>query len=156
MTVDTLKDCNKKFLAQMAKDQGIVGLARDAQGSIDPSIVRGADGSEERLGQGRGSEQRSKTVSSVPKRATPAPATAGSGIASSRRAEQSTPIAPPSKPIAVFPPRALEHACVKDRIIAMVRDPYWLHAYWELSRSTYARARPPSARSGIPPGRCSG
>src|SRR5436190_420740 len=25
MTVDTLKDCNKKFLAQMAKDQGIVG-----------------------------------------------------------------------------------------------------------------------------------
>src|SRR5215472_2493856 len=25
MTVDSLKDCNKKFLAQMAKDQGIVG-----------------------------------------------------------------------------------------------------------------------------------
>jgi hypothetical protein len=30
---------------------------------------------------------------------------------------------------------------VKDRIIAMVRDPYWLHVYWELSRSTYARAQ---------------
>src|SRR5205807_9817931 len=25
MTVDSLKDCNKKFLAQLAKDQGIVG-----------------------------------------------------------------------------------------------------------------------------------
>ena len=25
MTVDTLKDCNKKVLAQMAKDQGIAG-----------------------------------------------------------------------------------------------------------------------------------
>ena len=23
----------------------------------------------------------------------------------------------------------------------MVRDPYWLHAYWELSRSTLARAQ---------------
>ncbi len=41
----------------------------------------------------------------------------------------------------VGPPRALDHACVKDRIIAMVRDPYWLHAYWELSRSTLARAQ---------------
>ena len=40
-----------------------------------------------------------------------------------------------------MPPRALDHACVKDRIIAMVRDPYWLHVYWELSRSTYARAQ---------------
>ena len=25
MTVDTLKDCNKKVLAQMAKDRGIMG-----------------------------------------------------------------------------------------------------------------------------------
>ena len=25
MTVETLKDCNKKVLARMAKDQGIVG-----------------------------------------------------------------------------------------------------------------------------------
>ena len=25
MTVDSLKDCNKKYLAQLAKDQGIVG-----------------------------------------------------------------------------------------------------------------------------------
>ena len=40
-----------------------------------------------------------------------------------------------------MPPRALDHACVKDRIITMVRDPYWLHAYWELSRSTLARAQ---------------
>src|SRR5206468_1635808 len=29
---------------------------------------------------------------------------------------------------------------VKDRLVAMVRDPYWLHAYWELSRGGVARA----------------
>ncbi len=29
----------------------------------------------------------------------------------------------------------------KDRLIVMVRDPYWLHAYWELSRKTIERAR---------------
>ena len=40
-----------------------------------------------------------------------------------------------------MPPRALDHACVKDRIIAMVRDPYWLHVLWELSRATLDRAK---------------
>lgn len=28
-----------------------------------------------------------------------------------------------------------------DRLVAMVRDPYWLHAYWELSRQSIDRAR---------------
>ena len=30
---------------------------------------------------------------------------------------------------------------VKDRLVAMVRDPYWLHAYWEVSRQSVERAR---------------
>ncbi len=29
----------------------------------------------------------------------------------------------------------------KDRLIVMVRDPYWLHAYWELSRKSVERAK---------------
>ncbi len=30
---------------------------------------------------------------------------------------------------------------VKDRLVVMVRDPYWLHAYWELSRQSVERAQ---------------
>jgi hypothetical protein len=30
---------------------------------------------------------------------------------------------------------------VKDRLVVMVRDPYWLHAYWELSRASVERAK---------------
>ena len=30
---------------------------------------------------------------------------------------------------------------VKDRLVAMVRDPYWLQAYWEVSRQSVERAR---------------
>src|SRR3972149_1940167 len=30
---------------------------------------------------------------------------------------------------------------VKDRLVVMVRDPYWLHAYWELSRKSIERAK---------------
>ncbi len=29
----------------------------------------------------------------------------------------------------------------KDRLVLMVRDPYWLHVYWELTRTTIDRAR---------------
>jgi len=37
--------------------------------------------------------------------------------------------------------QTLDHACQKDRIIVLTRDSYWLHAYWELSRTTLARAQ---------------
>ncbi len=30
---------------------------------------------------------------------------------------------------------------IKDRLVVMVRDPYWLHAYWELSRKSVERAK---------------
>ena len=30
---------------------------------------------------------------------------------------------------------------VRDRLVVMVRDPYWLHAYWELTRRSIDRAR---------------
>jgi hypothetical protein len=29
----------------------------------------------------------------------------------------------------------------KDRLVVMVRDPYWLHAYWEITRPSVERAR---------------
>ncbi|HEY4761326.1 MAG TPA: DUF4912 domain-containing protein, partial [Thermoguttaceae bacterium] len=29
----------------------------------------------------------------------------------------------------------------KDRLVVMVRDPFWLHAYWELSRRSIIRAQ---------------
>ena len=36
----------------------------------------------------------------------------------------------------------LEHnGHVKDRLVVMVRDPYWLHAYWELNRKSIERAK---------------
>jgi hypothetical protein len=32
-------------------------------------------------------------------------------------------------------------APAKDRLVVMVRDPFWLHAYWELSRKSIERAK---------------
>lgn len=46
----------------------------------------------------------------------------------------------PTKDLSVKVPRDLPTGYGKDRIVVMVRDPYWLHAYWELTRHAIARA----------------
>jgi hypothetical protein len=44
------------------------------------------------------------------------------------------------KNLAARTPPGLPEGYAKDRLIAMVRDPYWLHAYWELTRQGVRRA----------------
>ncbi len=116
MTVETLKDCNKKALARMAKDLGIVGWHAMRKDQLIRALAP--------LPAGKASD-----------RAPSAPATAA---VPARR-----PVVPlPTRHLAPMgPPRSLDHACVKDRIITMVRDPYWLHCHWELSRTTLGRAQ---------------
>jgi hypothetical protein len=124
MTVETLKDCNKKVLARMAKDQGIVGWHAMRKDQLIRALAP-APSSKKDSGK---SAERSATVRSRAK-----------GAALAKR-----PVVPvPSRTLAPMPvtSKALDHACVKDRIIVMVRDPYWLHAHWELSRTTLARAQ---------------
>jgi hypothetical protein len=101
----------------MAKDQGIVGWHAMRKDQLIRALA--------------------PTPSTLKKDATrPLPEKPASKPAPSRP----TPPAVIARPMPV-PPHALGHGHVKDRIIAMVRDPYWLHTYWELSRSTLARAQ---------------
>ncbi len=117
MTVDSLKDCNKKVLARMAKDQGIVGWHAMRKDQLIRALA--------------------PTPATLKKDATrPAPEKPMVKPVPARLAPASTIV----KPVPV-PQQALGHGFIKDRIIAMVRDPYWLHTYWELSRSTLARAQ---------------
>ncbi len=118
MTVDSLKDSNKKVLARIAKEQGVVGWHAMRKDQLIRALTPTAP---PKKGQSKVAEKPAAAVSA--RRAAP------------------TPPAVPVRPLANVPPRPLEHACVKDRIIVMVRDPFWLHAYWELSRTTLARAQ---------------
>ena len=40
-----------------------------------------------------------------------------------------------------FQTDADENSQAKDRLVVMIRDPFWLHAYWELARRSIDRAR---------------
>lgn len=126
MTVETLKDCNKKILARMAKDQGIPGWHAMRKDQLIRVLTPAPAGPRKNKGKD----------AFPPAKPTPAPAPPPSR--SSRPA-----VVPPARPLASLPRpvRSLDHGCAKDRIITMVRDPYWLHAYWELSRSTLGRAQ---------------
>ncbi len=46
----------------------------------------------------------------------------------------------PTRDLAAKAPKDLPAGYGKDRILVMVRDPYWLHAYWELTRHAIQRA----------------
>lgn len=124
MTVETLKDCNKKELARMAKDRAIPGwhamrkdqLVRALGSAIAPpsSPSRSLVTKKQLTADVKARDARKRRP-----------------VNSSRRQEAQV----------ASPPKTLDHGCVKDRIITSVRDPYWLHTYWELSRTTLGRAQ---------------
>lgn len=46
----------------------------------------------------------------------------------------------PTRDLSVRVPKDLPAGYGKDRIVCMVRDPYWLHCYWEITRHAVSRA----------------
>lgn len=118
MTVEVLKDCNKKDLARMARDQGVPGW----HAMRKEQLIRALTAPPPAASSLRNGKNGTKSAT----------ATAG-------RNGDATP--PATARRTTTPPRTLDHGCVKDRIITMVRDSYWLHSHWELSRATLARAQ---------------
>jgi hypothetical protein len=128
MTADALKDCTKRDLAQLAKERGITGwhAMRKDQLIRALSLTRPAPvPTKERAGSRLSGPSPRKN--GVPNAAPPSHG----------------PVKPPAAahPAVATPTHSLDHACQKDRIIVLTRDSYWLHAYWELSRTTLARAQ---------------
>ena len=131
MTVETLKDCNKKVLARMAKNQGIAGWHAMRKDQLIRALTPAPAKSKK-------SSQTSTSKVPAPKKAVSAKVSKGTKNGTSKT--KGPVVSPPARVLAPMTPRTLAHGCGKDRIITMVRDPYWLHSYWELSRSTLARA----------------
>ncbi|RUL89513.1 DUF4912 domain-containing protein [Tautonia sociabilis] len=125
MTVETLKDCNKKELARMAKDRGIPGWHAMRKDQLVRALTTATAPPS---ASARSSSTKAHHKSDVKAR-------------EPRRRPRPSAIEGAELPSAVSPPRTLDHGCVKDRIITSVRDPYWLHSYWELSRTTLGRAQ---------------
>jgi hypothetical protein len=143
MVAETLKSCNKRRLAQMAKEQGIAGWHAMRKDQLIRALSNPR--SSPRSGERRKAALLNGTAGHVTgsngtvTNGRPARKKADSGDRGGSRRASSNGAAVAA--LVVPPTQTLDHACQKDRIIVLTRDSYWLHAYWELSRSTLQRAQ---------------
>jgi uncharacterized protein len=132
MTPASLRNCTCKDLAQMAKSEGVAGWHSMRKDELIHALVKQAkDKRRNRDGRRRLESLRANGADSpaaLKARALAkerlhelhAKLDAGRMLAGAREAG-----------------RTVDH----DRLVVMVRDPYWLHAYWEISSRSVERAQ---------------
>jgi hypothetical protein len=152
MTRDQLQACTKKTLIDMARRQGIPGwhdMRKEELVEVLARSRRAARPAQPRSQPVNGTKNGSANGSSHsrPSKAAPAPvqAAAARNTSNNPSGEEQVESAKfdmgvPTKDLSAKVPRDLPAGYGKDRIVVMVRDPYWLHCYWELTRHAIQRA----------------
>lgn len=125
-----LKSQTAKTLAEMAKRRGVPGWHSMRKEELVRALLKQAKTNGHANGSRNGNGHVASRTATLPKR---------SAVVERRLNQIKTKLAE-SKDLALR--TALErNGHAKDRLVAIVRDPYWLHVYWELTRPTVERAR---------------
>jgi hypothetical protein len=151
MTRDQLQASSKKTLIDLARKKGIAGW----HGMTKDELVNALAKLNARAKRMRKPTPRKPSARKTAARRT-RPARRGRVVApvqsAAARDTSNTPSAEeqvesskfnmgvPTKDLSAKVPRDLPAGYGKDRIVVMARDPYWLHAYWELTRHAIQRA----------------
>lgn len=160
MTAETLSNKSVKDLAQMAKRRGVHGWHTMRKEQLVKALVRlAARAARNGQAQSRNGHAPSRNGHTKPSaRRSAAPAKNGSPTKNGVVAKNGTRTSAPSKPrspevarkIAAAKARMMAfkdladddgNGAVKDRLVVMVRGPFWLHACWQLSRHSVTRAQ---------------
>src|SRR5579883_2899894 len=142
MTRDQLLACTKKRLIELARAAGIPGW----HGMTKPELVQAlAAKPSKHSASAKKPRPASKTGSKASAKARPrvqaAAARNTSGSSTEEQVESSKyDVGVPTSDLSAKVPKDLPAGYGKDRIVVMVRDPYWLHCYWELTRHAIQRA----------------
>ena len=143
MNPEQLARASKKDLADKANRLGIAGANRMSKDDLVRAITRALKKKE---------KEREKEKAARPKpAAAPAPSLNGKhhGVngkpaapvaAKKGKADPKKAAEPAAVNLSGKPPRHLQGGHAKDRIVVVVRDPYWLHAFWELTHQSVQRA----------------
>jgi hypothetical protein len=132
MSPANLQTRSKKALAQLAREHGIPGWHAMRKDQLIRALSATGNGSKKPT-KARDSKRPVRAKSS----ATVSRSNHSSSSPSSKREH---PPAPVHRERAKQLARELPNGYGKDRIVAMVRDPYWLHAYWEITSTAVKRA----------------
>ena len=147
MNLKLLQDLTKQQLAAMAQKKGILGW----HGMRKEELIEALADPQ----QGKTSSTRQRTphihrngngkVKMKPKNGARPQVAAARNTSNGNSGEEIVErskfdVGVPTKDLSAKVPKDLPAGYGKDRIVVMVRDPYWLHAYWEVTRQAVARA----------------
>jgi uncharacterized protein len=127
MTAATLRSLTAKDLAQMARERGVAGWHSMRKEELIGALVRVAK---------RRASAESKIVNG--RQNGHANVTPHRDLQAQRKLSQLQDKLAQVRNLATSP---ADSASRQDRLVVMVRDPYWLHAYWELSPRSVDRAQ---------------
>src|SRR5216683_662798 len=135
------KNRSRKSLAKLARKRGISGRSRSVASARRAKSGKGARIKKVSKNPHNGSHlhMKSSSLRPQPQRGV-ARNTNGSTTAEEQVERSKFDVGIPTKDLSAKVPRDLPTGYGKDRIVVMVRDPYWLHCYWELTRHAIQRA----------------
>lgn len=141
MIGDRLFACTRKQLADLARKKGVTGWHDMSKEDLVLALRGGKNK------KGRLPDIRLKAKPALanhnhrPQRAAARDTSNSSSSLAEEQVERSKfDIGVPTKDLSSKVPKDLPQGYGKDRVVAMVRDPYWLHVYWELTHQSIQRA----------------
>jgi hypothetical protein len=149
MTRDELVACSKKRLVELARTAGVAGWYGMNKAQLVEALAEKSAKAAKPTARHSATAKPAVTSKRAPRASTTkvgprvqvAAARNTSGAASETTVESSKyDVGVPTSDLSAKVPKDLPAGYGKDRIVVMVRDPYWLHCYWELTRHAIQRA----------------
>ncbi|HVK14417.1 MAG TPA: DUF4912 domain-containing protein [Gemmataceae bacterium] len=142
MNADQLNAASRKDLADRARSLGIAGAAAMRKEDLVKAITRALKKKEKEKEREKAKAAKAKAVPSLNGKhhsnGKPAAAPVVRKKAHELNGKAKAAEAPAAAPAKSG--KILAGGFNKDRIVVVVRDPYWLHAYWELTHQSVQRA----------------
>jgi uncharacterized protein len=146
MTPEQLQRATKKDLADKAHRLGIAGSSRMSKDDLVRAILRALKKKEKEREKAKATAAKAKPTVAAPSLNGRHPGANGKPIAPAlpglkkAKADAKKAEPAPTPNLLGKPPRHLQGGHSKDRIVVVVRDPYWLHVFWELTHQSVQRA----------------
>ena len=143
MTAATLRSHTAKDLAQMARQNGVAGwhsMRKEELIKVLTQISRKRSKSNQN-GNGAAMPGRSKTNGSSANKGHNSNGQSTPNPKIRRKIDQLHRKLATVKNLALCSSKSDPNKAKEDKLVVMVRDPYWLHAFWELSEQSVERAQ---------------
>ena len=136
MSIEKWKSLNRKELQELAQRKGVTGVTRKTKDELVAALAKLAKAKAKT--QQPTAPRRSKARPKPQRHA--AHVTNGHTSAEEQIERSKYDVGVPTKDLSGKIAKELPKGYGKDRVVCMVRDPYWLHVYWELTRQSVQRA----------------